>query len=105
MSTLPRAARSSARQAVAGGLPEVQGMPAVEPKGFTVLAHADHGLRFVAHWGADSGHGADLIYEERPAGGRVLDAGSTNYPGALAVDPGLQALTRNVLHHMGVDRD
>ena len=87
------------------GLPEVQGMPALDPKGLTVLAHADHGPRFVAHWGADSGHGADLIYWERPAGGRVLNAGSTNYPGALAVDPGLQALTRNVLHHMGVERD
>jgi hypothetical protein len=86
------------------GLPEVQGMPALDPKGLTVLAHADHGPRFVAHWGADPGHGADLIYWERPTGGRVLNAGSTNYPGALAVDPGLQVLTRNVLHHMGVTR-
>lgn len=87
------------------GLPEIQGMPALDPKGLTVLGHADHGPRFVAHWGADQGHGADLIYWERPTGGRVLNAGSTNYPGALAVDPGLQALTRNVLHHMGVERD
>ncbi|HEU5474344.1 MAG TPA: N,N-dimethylformamidase beta subunit family domain-containing protein [Actinophytocola sp.] len=87
------------------GLPEVQGMPALDPKGLTVLAHADHGPRFVAHWGADSGHGADLIYWERPAGGRVLNAGATNYPGALAVDPGLQVLTRNVLHHMGIGKD
>lgn len=87
------------------GLPEIQGMPALDPKGLTVLGHADHGPRFVAHWGADQGHGADLIYWERPAGGRVLNAGSTNYPGALAVDPGLQALTRNVLHHMDVAKD
>ncbi len=87
------------------GLPEVQGMSPLDPKGLTVLAHADHGPRFVAHWGADPGHGADLIYWERPAGGRVLNAGATNYPGALAVDPGLQALTRNVLYHMGVARD
>ncbi|MFY1632128.1 N,N-dimethylformamidase beta subunit family domain-containing protein [Solwaraspora sp. WMMB335] len=86
------------------GLPEVQGMPASDPEGLTVLAHADHGPRFVAHWGADPGHGADLIYWERPTGGVVLNAGATNYPGALAVDPGLQMLTRNVLHHMGVDR-
>ncbi|WP_165521726.1 LamG domain-containing protein [Micromonospora zingiberis] len=86
------------------GLPQAQGMPALDPAGLTVLAQAEHGERFVAHWGTDQGHGADLIYWERPAGGRVLNAGATNYPGALAVDPGLQALTCNVLHHMGVDR-
>jgi len=86
------------------GLPELQGMAALDPKGLTVLANSDHGPRFVAHWGADSGHGADLIYWERPAGGRVFNAGSTNYTGSLAVDPGLQALTRNVLHHLGVAR-
>lgn len=84
------------------GLPEAQGMPALDPGGLTLLGHADHGPRFVAHWGADRGHGADLIYWERPAGGRVFNAGATNYTGALAVDPGIQALTRNVLHHMGI---
>lgn len=86
------------------GLPEAQGMPALDPAGLTLLGHADHGPRFVAHWGADRGYGADLIYWERPAGGRVFNAGATNYAGALAVDPGIQALTRNVLHHMGVAR-
>jgi hypothetical protein len=86
------------------GLPQAQGMPALDPEGLTVLAHADHGPRFVAHWGADPGYGADLIYWERPAGGRVFNAGATNYAGALAVDPGIQALTRNALHHMGVLR-
>lgn len=84
------------------GLPEAVGMPALDPEGLTVLAHADHGPRFVAHEGSDPGYGADIIYWERPAGGRVFNAGATNYTGALAVDPGLQALTRNVLHHMGV---
>jgi hypothetical protein len=87
------------------GLPEAQGMPALDPKGLTVLGHADHGPRFVAHWGADRGYGADLIYWERPDGGRVFNPGATNYAGALAVDPGIGALTRNVLHHMGVSRD
>jgi hypothetical protein len=86
------------------GLPEAQGMPALPPEGLTVLGHAEHGPRFVAHWGADRGYGADLIYWERPAGGRVFNAGATNYAGALAVDAGIQALTRNVLHHMGVAR-
>lgn len=86
------------------GLPEAQGMPALDPDGLTVLAHADHGPRFVAHWGADTSYGADVIYWERRSGGRVFNAGATNYTGALAVDPGIQALTRNVLHHMGVLR-
>ena len=86
------------------GLPQAQGMPALDPAGLTVLAHADHGPRFVAHWGTDTSYGADLIYWERPAGGRVFNGGATNYAGALAVDPGIQALTRNVLHHMGVAR-
>jgi hypothetical protein len=86
------------------GLPQAQGMPALDPKGLSVLGHADHGPRFVAHWGADRGYGADLIYWERPAGGRVFNPGATNYAGALAVDPGIAALTRNVLHHMGVTR-
>ena len=86
------------------GLPEAQGMTALPPEGLTVLGHAEHGPRFVAHWGADRGYGADLIYWERPAGGRVFNAGATNYAGALAVDPGIQSLTRNVLHHMGVAR-
>jgi hypothetical protein len=26
-------------------------MPALHPEGLTVLAHADHGPRFVAYWG------------------------------------------------------
>ena len=86
------------------GLPQAQGMSALDAEGLTVLAHADHGPRFVAHWGADAGYGADLIYWDRPAGGRVFNGGATNYTGALAVDPGIQALTRNVLHHMGVVR-
>jgi hypothetical protein len=30
--------------------------------------------------------------------------GAASYAGALAVAPGIQALTRNVLHHMGVTR-
>lgn len=51
--------------------------------------------------GADRGHGADLIYWEWAAG-RVFNAGTTNYTGALAVDLGIQSLTGNALHHMRV---
>ena len=87
-----------------GGLPQAQGMPALDAEGLTVLAHTDHAPRFVPHWGADADYGADLIYWDRSAGGRVFNEGATNYTGALAVDLGIQALTRNVLHHMGVVR-
>ncbi len=86
------------------GLPQAQGMPPVRPNGLTLLAHAQHSNRFVAQWAEDPGYGADLIYWERPHGGRVFNAGTTNYTGALAADPSIQALTRNVLHHFGVAR-
>ena len=66
------------------GLPQAQGMPALDAEGLTVLAHADHGPRFVAHWGADAGYGADLIYWDRPAGGRVFNGGSRLWAGNIA---------------------
>jgi hypothetical protein len=50
------------------------------------------------------GYGADVIYWDRPGGGRVFNAGSIGYTGSLAVDPGIQALTRNVLHRFGIAR-
>lgn len=85
------------------GLPQAIGMaPALPTDGLTLLAHAQHGHRYVEHETADPGYGADMIYWERPGGGRVFNAGTINYTGALAVDPGIQALTRNVLHHFGV---
>jgi hypothetical protein len=45
-----------------------------------------------------------MIYWERPSGGRLFNAASIGYTGSLAVDPGIQVLTRNVLHHFGVVR-
>ena len=57
-------------------------------------------------WAGDDPHrGADLIYWERPAGGRVVSLGSIGATGALAVDEGIATLVRNVLAEFGVARD
>jgi Concanavalin A-like lectin/glucanases superfamily len=46
--------------------------------------------------------GGDMIYWERPDGGRVFNAGSIGSGWALAHDPSFQILIRNVLHRFGV---
>ncbi len=48
--------------------------------------------------------GADLIYWERPAGGRVVSLGSIGATGALASDVAIATLVRNVLAAFGVGR-
>lgn len=48
------------------------------------------------------GLSAEMIYWERPNGGRVFNAGAVGASWVLAVDPRLDALVRNVLHHFGV---
>ena len=47
---------------------------------------------------------AEMIYWERPQGGRIFHAGAIGAGWALSADPKLQALLRNVLHHFGVPR-
>ena len=42
---------------------------------------------------------AEMIYWERPGGGRVFHAGSINAGSTLAVDPKWSGLLRNVLSH------
>ena len=46
--------------------------------------------------------GGELIYWERPEGGRVFNAGSIGAGWALLADPKFQQLLNNVLHHFGV---
>lgn len=48
--------------------------------------------------------GGEMIYWERPEGGQVFNAGSIGSGWALLVDPKLQTLMRNVLHHFGVEK-
>ena len=47
--------------------------------------------------------GAEMIYWERPEGGRVYNAGSIGAGWAIYHDPKFQALFRNVLHHFGIE--
>jgi N,N-dimethylformamidase len=46
--------------------------------------------------------GADMIYWERPGGGRVFNAGSIGAGWALNADSRFEKLLRNVLAHFGV---
>ena len=48
--------------------------------------------------------GGEMIYWERPDGGRVFNAGSIGAGWALMVDEKFQRLMRNVLAHFGVKR-
>ena len=47
---------------------------------------------------------AEMIYWERPGGGRVFHAGSINAGSTLAADPKWAGLMHNVLSHFGVTR-
>ncbi len=47
---------------------------------------------------------AEMIYWERPGGGRVFHAGSINAGSTLATDPKWTGLMQNVLDHFGVAR-
>lgn len=48
--------------------------------------------------------GGEMIYWERPGGGRVFNAGAIGSGWVLAVDPKMAGLLRNVLAHFGVTR-
>jgi N,N-dimethylformamidase len=49
------------------------------------------------------GGGADMIYLDRADGGRVFSAGSITFAGALARDPVLDRMMRNVLDRFLAD--
>jgi hypothetical protein len=53
--------------------------------------------------GRNPGGGADMIYFERGDGGRVFAAGSITFCGALAEDPVVDRITRNVLDRFLAD--
>ena len=87
-------------------IPEGQILPN-EPEGITTLARVTAlGRRGIDYFGRfeplDHGVYGEMIYWERPAGGRVFHAGCIAGGWALSVDPKLQKLVRNVLHHFGV---
>jgi hypothetical protein len=77
---------------------------APRPSGLEVIGSADNQPNL--EWnGVLPNWGADIIWWERPDGGTVFAVGSIAATGALPVDPGLAALTRNVLARFGVARE
>jgi N,N-dimethylformamidase len=48
------------------------------------------------------GLSAEMIYWERPQGGRVFNAGAVGASWVLGTDPHFEGVLRNVLHHFGV---
>ncbi|MEM7384254.1 MAG: LamG domain-containing protein, partial [Verrucomicrobiota bacterium] len=84
----------------------------VEPDGITTLARS-HDNRHVLDFNAEvhqkrSGNEqtiAEIIYWERPEGGKVFHTGSIASAWSLYHDQKLSGLTRNVLHHFGVSSE
>lgn len=77
-----------------------------EPEGIVTLAR---GVRpggatldyFTQNTSSQDGVCAEVIYWERPTGGRVFHAGTIAAGAVLSVDPKWQTVMRNVLHHFG----
>jgi len=94
MSTLAKVTRNIPAGAT---LPE-------EPDGIVTLAR---GVRpggatldyFTQNTSSQDGVCAEMIYWERPTGGRVFHAGAIAAGAVLSVDPKWQTVMRNVLHH------
>ena len=80
-----------------------------EPAGITTLAQVvgtgRRGIDYFGRW-EPLYHGvyAEMIYWERPQGGRVFHGGCIAGGWALSADAKLQTLMRNVLHRFGVRR-
>ncbi|MFV1966062.1 MAG: N,N-dimethylformamidase beta subunit family domain-containing protein [Pirellulaceae bacterium] len=78
-----------------------------EPQGIVTLANGmlprsngmDYFMRPIQF---DDGIVANMIYWERPQGGRVFHTGSLGSGWGLSADPEFQTLIRNVLAHFGV---
>ena len=91
-------------------LPAGATMPA-DPEGITRIANGiipwskggaafDYFFRSVK---PKTDQGGEMIYWERPEGGKVFNAGSIGAGWALAADPKFQRLMKNVLSHFGVE--
>jgi putative membrane-bound dehydrogenase-like protein len=88
--------------------PAVKGLG--EPEGITTLARS-HDKRNVLDFNAEAHKArsgdeqtiAEIIYWERPEGGRVFHTGSIATAWGLYHDEHLSSLVKNVLHHFGVE--
>ncbi len=88
-------------------VPEGAELP-VEPEGILTLARIrkeeQRGIDYFTRWTPEhEGTVCELIYWERPEGGRVLNLGAIAGGWALSADPKLQGLMRNALSHFGVE--
>ena len=88
------------------------GVVPADPPGLTLLANGqvywkkggsafDYFFRKIS---PQTDQGGEMIYWERPGGGRVFNAGAIGSGWVLSVDPKMSALLRNVLAHFGVTR-
>jgi len=88
------------------------GVVPADPPGIQLLANGqvfwkkggtafDYFFRSIA---PKTDQGGEMIYWERPDGGRVFNAGAIGSGWVLSVDPKMAALLRNVLHHFGVPK-
>jgi N,N-dimethylformamidase len=99
-------------------LPEGATQPREDPPGIVVLAEGmadwarvklgaplDYFMRPVVEPGARAAldFAAEMIYWERPDGGRVFNAGSVCAGRGFGNDPKFALLVKNVLHHFGVE--
>ena len=80
-----------------------------DPPGIVPLAQVvdkdRRGLDYFGRW-EPLRHGvyAEMIYWERPQGGKVFHTGCIAGGWALSADPRMQVVMRNALHHFGVQR-
>jgi N,N-dimethylformamidase len=88
------------------------GVVPADPPGITLLANGQvywkkggSAFDYFSHpISPKSDQGGEMIYWERPQGGRVFNAGTIGSGWVLSVDEKMAALLRNVLAHFGVPR-
>jgi hypothetical protein len=90
-----------------GNVPQGAVLPE-EPEGIVTLADGTlprtNGIDyFTQPTQLQDGVVANVIYWQRPRGGRVFNTGSLGAGWGLSADPKFQTLIRNVLHHFGVE--
>lgn len=101
--------RLSTLKKITHSIPEGAHLPNEEPAGIVTLAQGKRGNPsaldyFTQPTTTQDGILAEMIYWERPQGGKIFHAGAIGAGWALSVDPKLQALIRNVLHNFGIKR-
>ncbi len=95
-----------------GALPEGASVP-VEPEKIEYLGHSIHQWRpnayicdyYTRRIEEPGDLGGEMIYWERPEGGRIFHAGVIAGGWVLSIDPKFETMMRNVLSHFGVERN